>query len=665
MYQDEQLQQAFTALAARPTLLPAANATRMTLVLDTARNSYDMYSKLGVILFTAEDNPSRDRVIQWARVTIQNERGFTLKLIRELTKKHFLLLLGSPEQKELLLKKPPQKMDGRAIMITSWTPQYDYKEAAKISKQVWVELPFMDPLLLQQGRKMAETLGPVLFHASQETNDVRYAHLRACVIREDTENLPNAIVVDLPWGGHYVQEVKYTRLLDTCYKCTQRGHKAFECRNNFKMDRRSRVNNRNFPASGVAAAAGLNSGLHLAQSLPTPSKGKQTAWVPKGTPQKSKPPGSSSTAEAVEAVEAAVQCTPIGQSSPWTSPNPFHVLSIELDLNTLGSTITESQLHKTDDNLEVSTQILSEVYAPDPKLEEGEILPTQVFNPECLFQHSIQVWCRPLPLPPTNALQEGGSSPTLSPLEQVIIAKRRMLFNGNTSPHEEPLEDRGRREQHKTTIRIPQGDFSALGLDFPSANLSTPTRRAVGNFIKRQENANAIVAFQELKVRDKSKLEARLAAVIPSAAVFVDYTVSGRGEAALVIPPSFSVIGHGVSGTGNVVWVTVNTIVGPLKLISVHAPNTKELRTQLWKRLDHIVGDGKSLMAGDFNMVELQYGQRTAVANLLYFLGRRLEVGSSFVQGGDWLTHTSVRRTRRVAFSLGRRIAVTGMTEPG
>ncbi|KAL3694785.1 hypothetical protein R1sor_008436 [Riccia sorocarpa] len=81
----------------------------------------------------------------------------------------------------------------------------------------------------EHGRMMAESLGPVLFQASHEANDVKYAHLRACIMREDVQNLPNAIIVDLPCGGHFTQEVKYTWLPDSCYKCRKRGHKAREC----------------------------------------------------------------------------------------------------------------------------------------------------------------------------------------------------------------------------------------------------------------------------------------------------------------------------------------------------------------------------------------------------------------------------------------------------
>ncbi|KAL3676664.1 hypothetical protein R1sor_026612 [Riccia sorocarpa] len=92
---------------------------------------------------------------------------------------------------------------------------------------------------------------------------------------------------------------------------------------------------------------------------------------------------------------------------------------------------------------------------------------------------------------------------------------------------------------------------------------------------------------------------------MPNTFVLVDYTVTGRRGAALLIPQHLPILDHGTSGTGNAAWVEVNTIIGPIKVISVHAPNTKNERTILWDRIQDIVGDGRWIMVGDFNMVEL------------------------------------------------------------
>ncbi|KAL3688486.1 hypothetical protein R1sor_014795 [Riccia sorocarpa] len=86
------------------------------------------------------------------------------------------------------------------------------------------------------------------------------------------------------------------------------------------------------------------------------------------------------------------------------------------------------------------------------------------------------------------------------------------------------------------------------------------------------------------------------------------------GGAALIIPNSFPILDHGVSGTGNAVWALIDTPIGPVKTISIHAPNTVEERTLLWERLDDIIGDQHWIMARDHNMVELQEDSRGKTA---------------------------------------------------
>ncbi|KAL3686169.1 hypothetical protein R1sor_004191 [Riccia sorocarpa] len=60
---------------------------------------------------------------------------------------------------------------------------------------------------------------------------------------------------------------------------------------------------------------------------------------------------------------------------------------------------------------------------------------------------------------------------------------------------------------------------------------------------ERDEHQGAIILLQELKVKDKTKLMARLRALSPDAYIDVDYTPSGRGGAAVIIPKEYRVTG--------------------------------------------------------------------------------------------------------------------------
>ncbi|KAL3696903.1 hypothetical protein R1sor_010979 [Riccia sorocarpa] len=416
-----ELHQAYNALVTRQKSTPGPNATKTTLDLDLAKESLGMYNKAGVILFMAEEAPGRDKVVDWAQRILVGRRGVQIRIIRELARKHFIIVLGSQAQKEQLLRNPPKEMGGKAIMISPWKPEYDYKEASKASKQIWVELQYVDPLLLNQGQMMLQSIGQVLFHTVHTTNDLKYAHIRGCVMRHDLENLPNEVIVDLPWGGHLIQEIRYTLLPDTCYRCRQRGHKAMDC--------------------------------------PLPNTRAHRAPV----------------------------------SGPWTNATPKK---------------------------------------PHNNFVTPDLLKTPAKNNASSSKPQVVTW--------------------------------------NT---------RG------------------FGLHL--------RRRIIRKFLNRSENRGAIILLQELKVQDKDKLQARLKAVSPEAFVIVDYTPSGRGGAAIIVPKKYSVTAAGILGSGNACWVTVTTPAGEINIMSVHAPNEPKGRILLWEHLHNTMKEGKWIMAGDLNMVEL------------------------------------------------------------
>ncbi|KAL3678882.1 hypothetical protein R1sor_021838 [Riccia sorocarpa] len=214
--QPEQVQLAFTALVARSTSKPGPNVTRVSLDVSQATQSYGMLEKTALIMFTAEEAPSRDRVVSWLQEAISTARQMRISAVRELSRKHFLLLMESQEQKEAILLNPPTRMYGKAIRISKWSPSYNFAEAAKASKQIWLELQNVDPLLIGQGEIMLQSLGQVLYHTVLKTSDLRYAHMRACIIRDSINDVPESVILDLPWEGHVVQEVVYTLMPVSC-----------------------------------------------------------------------------------------------------------------------------------------------------------------------------------------------------------------------------------------------------------------------------------------------------------------------------------------------------------------------------------------------------------------------------------------------------------------
>ncbi|KAL3675612.1 hypothetical protein R1sor_025560 [Riccia sorocarpa] len=259
---DAQIREAFAELKWHQPSKPRQNPLRIPLDMEIARRTFGLLSKAGVMLFTAEEAPSRDRVIRWAEDTLINHMGFTVRMIRCIAQKHFLIVVGDADQREFLLKNAPGRMEGKMIQVSMWNPSYNYQEAAMTSKQIWVELPFVDPMIINHGKKMLEKLGPILYYAVVKTNEAKYSHIRACVMMRNLDCLHDSIILELPWGGEYTQEVDYTGLPDQCHKCRLRGHWAKDCpdRNGQQQDPTMNLEvgtgggGANVPQSGVSPA---------------------------------------------------------------------------------------------------------------------------------------------------------------------------------------------------------------------------------------------------------------------------------------------------------------------------------------------------------------------------------------------------------------------------
>ncbi|KAL3698443.1 hypothetical protein R1sor_012519 [Riccia sorocarpa] len=618
--QDGHIREAFNALTTRKGTQPPDDAPRTKLNMDIAKQSFGMLQKVGVILFTAEDAPSRDRVVEWVQTEIIDKRMIPVRAVRELARKHFLILLASTDQTEELLKAPPLAMGGRAVMMTKWSPEYDYREVSKAAKQIWVELQYVDPLLIAHGELMLKTLGQPLYHTIVEDNQLKYAHIRACVLRHDLQNLPETLVVDLPWGGHAVQEVKYTFLPDSCFKCRQRGHMAAQCPNphrtpgkrNFQWNRPLQQ-----PRPHAQPPIQTQPPASPVQTTTTEITAPEKLGQGKSLPTWRRKVEERNIGEQRHNIHTRDLQTAFDQeASKKNNAGNSHTVTTEpTAIPATTDTSTGTQLLDMQEDITLLTQQLP----PDsPKdhdqwdlnqrvstpVEEDNSKKTLLSTQETQLMGNSQ---------PTKDVQDNAESGEIldSPIEPTIIAKKRALQGGFTSPHKEllPAGDRFEREKFSTPSALSSQNNTMFGL---SNNQDLPKHWDIGQEPWRKEGA--ITPLQaarrnncatELKVRDKNKLEARLKAILPNSEVVVDYTVSGRGGAALIIPAKYKIQQSGTSGVGIAAWVTVQTEVGEVNVMSIHAPNIKEDRTTMWENLNNTIAAGRWVIAGDYNMVEL------------------------------------------------------------
>ncbi|KAL3685574.1 hypothetical protein R1sor_003596 [Riccia sorocarpa] len=78
------------------------------------------------------------------------------------------------------------------------------------------------------------------------------------------------------------------------------------------------------------------------------------------------------------------------------------------------------------------------------------------------------------------------------------------------------------------------------------------------------------------------------------------------GDAVLLCHESLRIVERGVSGKGFVAWARIQTSVGVVGVISLHAPNDSRKRKEVWTWMRDLVADERWIVLGDFNMVESQ-----------------------------------------------------------
>ncbi|KAL3677185.1 hypothetical protein R1sor_027133 [Riccia sorocarpa] len=101
-------------------------------------------------------------------------------------------------------------------------------------------------------------------------------------------------------------------------------------------------------------------------------------------------------------------------------------------------------------------------------------------------------------------------------------------------------------------------------------------------------------------------LSSALKIVMPRSTAIVDYKSNGDGDAVLLVHDSMTIREKRVSGFGFAAWARIQTEVGIVGVLSLHAPNDSRTRKEVWTWLKHLVGDDRWIILEDFNMVETQ-----------------------------------------------------------
>ncbi|KAL3691405.1 hypothetical protein R1sor_005056 [Riccia sorocarpa] len=90
--------------------------------LDVAKASSKLgrLQKTAVILQTLESTPSRDRICAWVLDTMELRGGFRIHQVKALDRREFMVFFESEEDRDEMMLKPPNFIDGKLVRIINW-----------------------------------------------------------------------------------------------------------------------------------------------------------------------------------------------------------------------------------------------------------------------------------------------------------------------------------------------------------------------------------------------------------------------------------------------------------------------------------------------------------------------------------------------------------------
>ncbi|KAL3689561.1 hypothetical protein R1sor_015870 [Riccia sorocarpa] len=193
-----------------------------------AASKLGRFCKTAIVLQTLESAPSRDRVVGWIRDMIVRRRGISVSQVQVMSRREFLLVFKRAEDKDEVMKRPPEFLDGKLVRFFEWGDRHSKKLSIN-TKAAWVELRNIPPFLEDQVAGMLAALGSVAYQTIDKQEMLKYANVRGCVLVDVSQELPKKIGLTTPWKKTYIQQVVYTKLPDHCFICHLKGHYARNC----------------------------------------------------------------------------------------------------------------------------------------------------------------------------------------------------------------------------------------------------------------------------------------------------------------------------------------------------------------------------------------------------------------------------------------------------
>ncbi|KAL3688891.1 hypothetical protein R1sor_015200 [Riccia sorocarpa] len=220
---DEELIQAFQELQQH--CPPCTGKVIKSIEIDPYRGKVrvDQMRRAAVILHTMDLMPTVAKVEEWAVGRLHQELGVRVVQVRLLSRKHFLIILGSEEDKVKVLTAPTLYMWRRMVFVTEWTSEFNHTKVCLNKLPVWIDLPQVHPVAETYGDEMISSLGEVLYKTVDKAPN-NHLHIRARVQINLAEPLVDTVEIKKNGTVLFRQPVHYQKLPNICFLCHDTCH---------------------------------------------------------------------------------------------------------------------------------------------------------------------------------------------------------------------------------------------------------------------------------------------------------------------------------------------------------------------------------------------------------------------------------------------------------
>ncbi|XP_074315209.1 uncharacterized protein LOC141651393 [Silene latifolia] len=138
------------------------------------------------------------------------------------------------EEMTKVLRQGPWKINQNSLILKQWSPSFSGEMDRVAKVPVWILFPGLDPFLWSDVvlSKIVSKIGKPLYADNATTSKEKLSFARVMVEVDVSQDLPECVVLNVPYLGQISQKIIYEWLPYYCKCCGKLGHTSRTCKKN-------------------------------------------------------------------------------------------------------------------------------------------------------------------------------------------------------------------------------------------------------------------------------------------------------------------------------------------------------------------------------------------------------------------------------------------------